>query len=193
MAVGFVAGAVLASLLMAILQANRERAERSRLEAIVQSTRSQGDALARLEAENSRLSNRIAHSDGRLDQTPNELLRLRGEVGRLRREIANAQSKTETNRDQVGQEQTSNLVPEGLAVSEVDLDALMNVPVGATTNDVLAALTKIGAHLVVHEPSFIEAGMSVPTTNIDLSGGVLLSFYFEGNKLRSKTYMRLPR
>jgi hypothetical protein len=68
----------------------------------------------------------------------------------------------------------------------------MDLPVGAKTIEVLAELHRVGAQVVSQEPGFIQAGLTVPTTNTGLSPGVLLEFNFEGDKLSSKKYTRLP-
>ena len=44
-----------------------------------------------------------------------------------------------------------------------------------------------------NEQGFIQAGISIPTTNADLSPSVLMQFYFVGDRMNSRAYTRLPR
>jgi hypothetical protein len=192
--IGFIAGVVLASA-VATLIVSRERAETRRLQNMMELLQSQRDGLAKVAEENARLSNSVAQAGGPSNEPSLEVLRLRGEVGRLRCELENAQHEKSRNVGKFDENgQTTASVPDQLAVNEIDLDGFMNnIPSSATTNDVLAELQRVGAQLVANEQEHIAAGISIPTTNADLSPSVLMQFYFEGDRLNSKQYMRLPR
>ena len=190
--IGFLLGVVLASA-VATLIISRERAESRRLQNKLELLQSQHGGLAKA-TEDARVSNLVGQAGGLSTEPSLEVLRLRGEVGRLRRELENAQQEKNKNAEKLeknGQPNTS--VPDQLAATEIDLDRFMNIQSWATTNDVLAALQRVGAQLITNESGLIEAAISIPTTNTDLSPFVLMRFHFEGDRLNSKEYMRLPR
>jgi len=115
-----------------------------------------------------------------------EVLRLRGEVGRLRRELAEAQEEANVNLEKVRQHE-----PIFHDLFAPELDPVSNIPDGASTNDVLAELQRAGAQLVAQDQGFLEAGISVRTASGDRAS-VLIEFYFDGDKLSSKKLTLLP-
>jgi hypothetical protein len=193
--IGFVVGVLLASVVATVI-ISRERVENRRLQSVLESLRTERDRFANMPARNEPLSNLVEVVDrpAAPSALPSlELLRLRGEVGRLRRELEKAQFEKSRELESVYQkEETTASFSNPLAVTEIDLNKLINIPGVATTNDVLAELERLGAQLVAQEQGFIEAGISIPTTNSDLSPSVMMEFYFDDDRLSSKKFYRLP-
>ena len=83
----FIIGAILAAAVAALI-ITQQRSEITGLRADVQSLREERDQLSNLASENARLSDlirRISRPEASSNEPPHELLRLRGELARLRR------------------------------------------------------------------------------------------------------------
>jgi hypothetical protein len=191
--VEFVVGAIVAGAVAAVIISS-ERAELKVLKSKVEFLQSERDEAVN-RAKDERLSELMAQSDqwkAPANEPSREVLRLRGEIGRLRGELDSAQDQKSKNAAKTEEHQLGSASVSPLAVTEIDLDGFMNFANGATTNEVLVELQRVGAQLVAQERGFIEAGVSLPTTNAGLSSSVLLEFYFDGDRLSSRKYTRLP-
>src|SRR5439155_24885050 len=131
-----------------------------------------------------------------------ELLRLRGEVARLRQGNEEAQKisqeKNEENqrlRQQSREPRIHSLsLRERYGGSGIDTNSVPDIELGATTNDVLAELRRVGAKFLtdqekyVGQEKYLQAEISpaaVANTNGDLVT-IRMEFYFEDGKLTSR-------
>ena len=88
--IAIVAGAMLAAALV-MLKVQRDHEETLHRQRLIEMLQSQRDELAKLGAENARLSNLVALANSPANDPSDEMLRLRGEVATLRREAADNQ------------------------------------------------------------------------------------------------------
>jgi hypothetical protein len=132
-----------------------------------------------------------------------ELLRLRGEVGQLRRELDTLrQEKTEAMKQAaLLQQLLTDPVPPALtnwflastyAAIGVDTNSIPSVASGATTNEVLAELRRVGARVLRDEGDFVLADVypvPAPGSNRSLVE-MRMGFYFDDGRLTSRRISR---
>ena len=198
----FTIGSVLAAAVATLIIA-QHRSEIRRLRADIQSLREQRDHLSNLAAENVRLSDMIARI-GRPEVSPNEppreLLRLRGEVARLRQGNKEAQKLRQENNEeieklrQLSPELPGHSLRERYGASGIDTNSVPNIELGATTNDVLAELRRVGAKFLTEQEKYIGQDKYVqaeifPAVVANTNGDfvtIRMEFYFEDGKLTSR-------
>ena len=179
---------------VATLVIMQHRSETGRLRMDVESLQEQRDQLSALAVENARLSNLVAQSTQPKvspEQPTHEVLRLRGEVGRLHRDLANLRQESNEEIDNLreqARESPGFSLPEIYGLSGIDTNSLPNIDPHATTNEVLAELRRVGAHFLKTDEEYIHAEVfptAVAATNS--SPPVIgMEFYFEDGRLTSR-------
>jgi hypothetical protein len=181
----FIAGAVLAAVVASLI-ITQERSTTGRLRKEMELLQSQRDQLSDLAAENARRSMLVEQSirpKASQEEPSHELLRLRGEVDRLRQEHAELGKLRQENRQLRGPSMT-----EMYAISGVDTNGIPDVELGATRTDVLAELRKVGASVLTDEEKYIHAEVfPMAVASPDSSRLALgMEFYFDGGTLTSR-------
>jgi len=155
--------------------------EIQRLRATLRFQEEQFSQLENVGTDESRLSNLVSRTtkpEIPTTQTPREILRLRGEVARLRRvseeRLAGYQAKSEE-LDQLQKEIEAlrPFSPEDsyYAILGINTNDMPNLLRGANTNQVLAELQRVGAKIFtdhikyIGQDKFIHAEVPLPTTN----------------------------
>jgi hypothetical protein len=149
------------------------------------------DQLLALAVENARLSNLVAQTiqaKASPDQATHEILRLRGEVGRLRRDLEDLRQVSNEEIDKLGKQarQPHDLsLIEIYSLSGIDTNSVPNIELGATTNDVMAELRRIGAKFLTTQDDYIHAEV-FPTSGVSTPNNLFairMEFYFEAGRL----------
>ena len=151
-------------------------------------------------SENARLSDlirRISRPEASSNEPPHELLRLRGELARLRQDNEEAYKVRQEKNEEIKKlrQQSPGLPARSLrekyGMSGIDTSSVTDLELGATTNDVLAELRRVGAKFLtdqekyVGQEKYLQAEISpaaVANTNGDLVT-IRMEFYFEDGKL----------
>jgi hypothetical protein len=156
------------------------------------------DQISELAVETAHLSNLVVQTiqaKSSPDVPSRELLRLRGEVARLHRDLEElAQESHEgTNKVREQNRQTADMAfPDIYGTSGIDTNGVPNIKMSFTTNEVLAELRRVGANLLNVEEDYIRAEIfptMVVSTNCSLLG-VRMQLWFEGGTLTSRRIFR---
>jgi beta-glucosidase-like glycosyl hydrolase len=172
----------------AALFAGRERSEIVRLQKELQLVQTQHNQNSDLAAANGRLSNLLEkskRSQEQLNEPTHELLRLRGEVGRLRHELEDLQlEKDETDR-QRGQALQPAPFPALHEFLGVDSNIIPMLDLRTKRSDVLGELSRVGARLLREEEDYIYAEV-VPAGGMSSNrqpARITMEFYFKDGEL----------
>jgi type II secretory pathway pseudopilin PulG len=152
-----------------------------------ESLRQQLDQLARLQADNEQLSNRLAQANAAVEAQTAELLKLRNEVGMLRKQsaqIAELQRKNEQLNDALNSTHKALLAKPPPQTSP-NVNALVNAAADAATGPDLGAV-----QLVNQTPSRFDLGggkTCTLTPTIDAYGNYDIKVIFESQKSDGQT------
>jgi hypothetical protein len=165
-----------------------ERSEIGRLRKELQLLQTQQHQDSGLTVGNARLSNLLeqtTRSKEQANEPTHELLRLRGQVGQLRRELGNLQQE----KDEANRQQRQALEPAPFPALNGwlggDSNAMPIVAVHAKRSDVSSELSRIGAHLLKDEEDYIYAEV-FPIRGIGTNrqpARITMEFYFKGGEL----------
>jgi hypothetical protein len=193
----FIIGVILVSAVAALI-ITRQRSEIRQLQADIEFLREARDQVSNLASEDARLSDliaRISNPEASSNEPRRELLRLRGEVARLRQVNDEEQKLSEEKNKEIQKLRQQSREPgipslrERYRASGIDMNNIPEINLGATTNDVLAELQRVGAKFLSDEhlsqDRFIQAEI-FPTlltnTNSDFVA-IRMEFYFDDGKL----------
>src|SRR5437667_4973357 len=160
----FIIGAILAAAVAALI-ITQQRSEITGLRADVQSLREERDQLSNLASENARLSDlirRISRPEASSNEPPHELLRLRGELARLRQDNEEAYKVRQEKNEEIKKlrQQSPGLPARSLrekyGMSGIDTSSVTDLELGATTNDVLAELRRVGAQFLTDQEKYFR-------------------------------------
>lgn len=185
----FIIGAVVGSAGVVLLTTT-ERSEIKRLRFDLESLRQQRIQLPSQADENARLSSLVAQTsrpEALPSEATHEVLRLRGEVARLHREIEDLAN--ETNAEMRVPSRQKRVLHSSLddfyASSGIDSNSLPSIKLGGTTNEVLAELGRVGANLLNVEEKYIRAEI-FPSVAASTNGSIKTQFWFEDGALISR-------
>jgi hypothetical protein len=188
----FCLGAML-SASMATLLVIQERCETRRLRRDIELLQTQSGLPSGLVVENARLPGLIQQTSGPMassSEPTHELMRLRGEVGQLRRESESLRQQKDEVSEQLRRRELESLDPiyEGYRLSGIDTNSVPNVTMGATANDVLAELQRVRANLLEAQEGYVHAEV-FPTAVAGIDSrlpAIGVQFFFESGRLVSR-------
>jgi hypothetical protein len=183
---------------IAILALIVQRAENQQLRAEIQSLRERCARLSEPAMDTSRVLSPVADRNRLLESTnepPHELLRLRGEVARLRLDLQEAQKPGPQPLEALapGRLSDRSFTDDWYATLGVDTNGIPRTHSLCTANEVLAELQRVGAEILTDEEQvdstrYIHA-VARPTTTVTTEGKIVsvgLQFWFKDGLLEQR-------
>ena len=163
----------------------RDRSETERLRTALQITQAERDRLSQTTAAQPVTPTPQAQQPSPGDQEPSaEILHLRGQVGLLRRELASLQQQSAgvaQTQERTGSDtpRATDLLQPGTSLYRFSDTTLGNFSMGATTNEILTELQRIGANVLTNAEGYLMADL---TNSLPLR----IEFYFQDGTLQSR-------
>ena len=171
-----------------------------RLQEKTQSLRANSDQPSKVATQNAQPSNPIIASPRppvTINEPSLELLRLRGEITGIRRNLDELGQLRREEHDELKKLREENrqlrfpTLSEIFGLSDIDTNALPAIPLAVTRDLILAGLRDADAKILTDEDNFIWAEthpLSVTNGNGDLLT-IKMEFYFKDGKLVSRKYV----
>ena len=201
----FTLGAAVAAAVASAL-ITRDQSEIGRLRTAMSSVQQERDRLSDFAVENAHLSNLVLQTAPQTlptSEPAREVLRLRGEVGRLRLDVESLRQERGDKSQSLQEDPKLSLVSDEVlrsfgiepkAFDEVyrgmgaDTNSVPSIAMGVTPNQLLAELRRVGANVLADEKDFVQAEVfptALASDDRDLPA-MKMSFYFESGRLTSR-------